>query len=484
MGKWVAFFLKNNFFLAFIAIVFLLLGFTSQGFLFSWAAWFFIFLILLNSKNGYWGVVGLLGWSALIGYVYCAVALVWLTNFSLAVYILSVLAVFPAFVLYLSILFWARCFGDRPVRDALFAGLVWLMLGWIYGLTPFSGVIWQLPFCGPSPFLQTASLIGYEIFSAVLLALNFSLAVFIKRRDRQAGKVALVLALGVLLMGGWGIMRPMKQPPADLKIALIQHNLPIAYAGKPSHAGEILEKCRQLAKEALKSNPDLIIFPQYTVTSITLKSPAFFQDLARELKKYILFSSHIPIDKNPDPHSYPRHVNAGILIGPSGNVVDVYQAIRAPFTEKGVKRSKKYKVLDAPFGKIGVLLCYEDLFSSVAKKATDAGAEFLVALSNPGNFSGSFLPEQHLLQDRLRSIESDRYLVKVSPNGYSAVVDPSGRILKKTRLYQEEIMIVDIARKKSKTLFHRIFYYIPLLFLFLIPGVVNRKNKEKSPPNP
>jgi apolipoprotein N-acyltransferase len=419
-----------------------------------------------------------------VGGVYYAVVLTFLIQFSLMVYLGTLFVCFLVVVLYLGLLYGLLVpSGSFSIRGPLLAGLLWMLIEWIAGLTPLSGLVFQEPFYGPEPFLRIASITGFGLLPGIILALNFSLAVFIKKRERCAGKAAFAFALALLFVGGIGMFYPSTRSPGSLRIAIIQHDLPPASSDSwrnSEHMVEIREKYFRLAQEAMLSNPDLIVFPLYTISGITQKDLLFLPELARQTGKHILFASHFRVNADAGPPVYPNpifHLNAAMLLDPSGEVVGSYQAIRAPHTEKGVKLADRYKVIETAFGKIGLLLCYENFFSSVVKKAVDDGAEFLIALSNAGTFQGSFVPRQNLLQDQLRSIESGRFMIRVTPNGYSAVVDPWGRVLKKTKLYHEEVLIADISKITSKTIFHKIFYFIPPLFLLLLVGLlVRRKN--------
>ena len=461
---------------AFLGVLFLFLVRLPGGFLFSWAAWIFVFLIFLNAKDGKEGVLGLLGWSAVIGIVYYAVMWAFLRQYSLTAYFQVVSGSLPAIPLFLVLIYVLIPSGPFTLRGALYAGLAWMLIEWVYGLSFLSGLALQFPFYGPEPFLRFASVTGFGLFPGIVLALDFSLAVFIKRREPLAGKAALAFTLVLLAVGGLGMFHPAERSSGNVRVAVIQTNLPPEGPWSSEHMAEVREIYDRLAQEALRSNPDLIIFPQYTLSEITQKDLVFFPELARKIKKPILFASHAPADAATDPsYAYPPHVNEAFLVGLSGNIEGSYQAIRAPFTEKGVRRSKQYQVINAPFGKIGMLLCYEDLFSSVVQKATDAGAEFLVALSNPSALRGDFVARMHLFQDQLRSIESGRYLIRLTPNGYSAVVDPAGRVLQRTEHYHEGILIADIPKITGKTIFHRICYFIPPFFVLLAMGLLFKR---------
>ena len=102
--------------------------------------------------------------------------------------------------------------------------------------------------------------------------------------------------------------------------------------------------------------------------------------------------------------------------------------------------AKETEVLPTPLGKLGVLLCYEDTVPHRAKQEVKKGAEILVAISNIGHFTKTVLPDHHLYQDQLRAIETDLFVVRVSANGYSAIIDPRGRVIKRTELGKQEIL--------------------------------------------
>lgn len=48
--------------------------------------------------------------------------------------------------------------------------------------------------------------------------------------------------------------------------------------------------------------------------------------------------------------------------------------------------------------------------------------------------------QNHLYQDQLRAIETDRWVIRVSSNGYSAIIDPRGRIIKRSELGKQQIL--------------------------------------------
>jgi apolipoprotein N-acyltransferase len=79
--------------------------------------------------------------------------------------------------------------------------------------------------------------------------------------------------------------------------------------------------------------------------------------------------------------------------------------------------------------KFGVFICYEAIFPEEIRRFAKNGAELLINVSNDGWFGRSAAPEQHLMMSRVRAIESRRWMLRDTNNGYTAVVDPYGRIV-------------------------------------------------------
>lgn len=77
---------------------------------------------------------------------------------------------------------------------------------------------------------------------------------------------------------------------------------------------------------------------------------------------------------------------------------------------------------------LGMLICYEGIFPWLAQERVDAGANILVDISNDGWFGNSPAPVQHLYLTALRAIEQNRWILRGTNTGISAVIDSRGRI--------------------------------------------------------
>jgi len=74
----------------------------------------------------------------------------------------------------------------------------------------------------------------------------------------------------------------------------------------------------------------------------------------------------------------------------------------------------------------GVYICYDSIFSWVARHEANAGAQVLVNISNDGWYKGWGVT-QHFEMGRVRAIETRRWVLRSVNEGVAAVIDDLGR---------------------------------------------------------
>ncbi|HLD50274.1 MAG TPA: apolipoprotein N-acyltransferase, partial [bacterium] len=319
--------------------------------------------------------------------------------------------------------------------------ILWFVFHKIYSLTSLGTSGIEAPFYGSLALMQLAAFGGFGTLSSLFIGFSAGIAAFWKERNLSNGIWTLLFA--ALLFGAyfWGEGRLKMEDRLNFRVALIQHNLPISGKWNFENPEGIRKKYRELALEASKGKPSLIVFPLYNFPGDPSRKPDFFTALAREIGSHILIAAYIP--EKEGGNISKGFYDTAILYSPDGKIAGEYQAVQSPpFRQIFEKTGKEYHLLETPFGKIGVLLCYEDSSPRLARMAVEKGADILIALSNPGHFTSTHLPYYHLMQDRLRAIETRRFVARVSANGYSAIIDPRGKVLKKSALNEEIIEAV------------------------------------------
>lgn len=384
----------------------------------------------------------------LVFFVVYAAYLYWLLSYKFWVYLLCTVSL----SLLLPALFLLHYLLTQKMRSSL-ADIatvfgIFLLLELVLSCVPFVGTAPFDLFFHPSvEILRILHFIDFKIWSAWVISVCFMAALLIHKQSLKIMVlffVSLAVTSILIVLANAQVNSEKGGMHRSIKIALIQHNLPFSEEWRIDHSSEVKRKYEALALEAAKQHPDLIVFPQYSFSEDIYRKPDFFTKLARKSDAYILTGAHVPIWPGKSILDY-GFMNLALLFIPEGKIGGVYQAMAAPpFGEMIQQSAKKYRLIETPFGKLGVLLCYEDVTPQVAKEARKAGAEILIALSNPGLFTNTHLPYYYLQQDQLRVMETGLPLVRVSPNGYSVFIDKTGQITQKTQLNKEKILYINI----------------------------------------
>jgi apolipoprotein N-acyltransferase len=216
-----------------------------------------------------------------------------------------------------------------------------------------------------------------------------------------------------------------------------------------------LDEIERLSLERSDRQPDLLVWPE-------APAPFSFEDpqFARRASS-LAIRFHHPflagvIEWKPftDTSGGSSHIvqapyNSAILVDAQGQDVFTYDKVHlVPFGEYepfplihrvvtsvssevgGFRKGTKYSVGHLPGGfAFGTFICYEAIYPGEVRRFAADGAQLYINISNDGWFGRSAAPEQHLRMARVRAVENRRWLIRVTNNGYTASVDPYGRIV-------------------------------------------------------
>jgi apolipoprotein N-acyltransferase len=170
-----------------------------------------------------------------------------------------------------------------------------------------------------------------------------------------------------------------------------------------------------------------------------------------------------------------RFRNAAVAWAPDGSQVARYDKVRrVPFGEYIPFRSLVDRVADisavprdalegrgpgilrTPAGPLGVVISYEVFFADRARAAVRAGGLVLLVPTNASSFTTSQVPTQELAAARLRALETGRTVVQAAPTGFTAVVDPRGRVVARTDLGAPAVLERTVTLRDDQTLATRL----------------------------
>jgi apolipoprotein N-acyltransferase len=113
-------------------------------------------------------------------------------------------------------------------------------------------------------------------------------------------------------------------------------------------------------------------------------------------------------------------------------------------------------ILRTPAGPLGVVISYEVFFADRGRAAVRAGGQVLLVPTNASSFTTSQVPTQELAAARLRALETGRTVVQAAPTGFSAVVDPRGRMVARSDLGAAAVLQRTVTMRDRQTLATRL----------------------------
>ena len=113
------------------------------------------------------------------------------------------------------------------------------------------------------------------------------------------------------------------------------------------------------------------------------------------------------------------------------------------------------------------LICYDVVFGNDVRKAVKS-SNFIINISNDSWFGRSLGPYQHLEISRIRAIENNKWLLRSTNDGFSAVIDNNGTIVDIMLKGEQGVIYQEIGTNKSATIYASFGYYVPYLLALII----------------
>jgi len=192
--------------------------------------------------------------------------------------------------------------------------------------------------------------------------------------------------------------------------------------------------------------------------------------LARELRVPILFGSDQEV-LGPQPLLY----NAAFLVAPDGRTAAVYRKIHlvpwgefiplkrwlffvSPLVDSFTDFSPGTSMVMLPVGShlTSTAICYEVVYPSLVRQAVEGGSELLTTITNDAWYGHSSAPYQHFALASMRAIEQGRYLARAANTGISGVIDPYGRIVRQSGIFEQDALVEPVRFLTVRTLYSRI----------------------------
>ena len=431
----------------------------------------------------------------LTGAVYFAGTLYWLvetmTTFGglstplaamAAAMLIAYLSLFPAFFALIQ----ARLVRALGRQALLFAPLVWVAseMGRTYILDGFPWELLGYSQAAVLPIAQIASVVGVHGLSAFVALVSAAAAYAALERTGARWRAAIAVAALAIVVSLWGSLRirgaALTREGAPVRVAVLQGNILQDQKWDVAMRDAIMRRYIEMSRDAIGRNAQFILWPE-SATPLPYEQDVArgetIRRLAREGRVTLLIGSDQVEPVRPVDQGKPqeRLYNAAYLIQPDGTTAAIYRKIHlVPFGEYvPFKRLLFFvgtlveAVSDFTPGGEALLLpvaghqastaiCYEVIYASLMRDFVQHGSELLTTITNDAWYGWSSAAYQHWQQASLRTVEEGRYLARAANTGISGFVDPYGRVLQKSPMFQNAVMVEDLRFLTGRTVYSRI----------------------------
>lgn len=403
----------------------------------------------------------------------------------------------------------AFCFkGPGIFGFSILLALLWYILEYLFALAV--GVPW-LPLCGAlaaCPLLiQGACLTGAYALGAIwLLGLLLLFCPLYEKIDRGISLYPLPSMAGIAILFSllaFGALRLYMHPQAlnkageaEMTALFIEGNVDQNQKWLPVFQTSTLDLYMRLSREGLAEIPDreksnlLLLWPETALPFFLETNAGLMGRLARfveDIRLPLLFGA--PGMEEGKSLEDSRIYNRAWLINSDGQIEGFYDKEHlVPFGEyvpswlqlnflepllQGVgiysEGQNPNPLLHGSLA-LGLLICYEGIFPWLAQERVDRGANILVDISNDGWFGSSPAALQHLYLTLVRCVEQNRWLLRSTNTGLSAIVDNLGRIRLAGESFKRGFLYGNARLIEKKSIYHAFAPYLPwsALSVFII----------------
>jgi apolipoprotein N-acyltransferase len=328
------------------------------------------------------------------------------------------------------------------------------------------------------PIAQLASLFGVYGLSMLVAAASAALAFAAAgppqgpvRYMPAAGALMIVLAIAV-----WGSRRvaasEWTRAGEPIRIGMIQGNVDQAQKWDVKRASAIFQDYVNLTRQAIREGAQLVLWPESSTPFLfeeNLPAAAVVRTLAQQARVPIVFGSDQIERGRPD-----RFFNSAFLVRADGTTGGVYRKMHlvpfgeyvpfqrllffaAPLTEQAGTFSPGLnpELLPVDGHRLSVAICYEVVYPDLVRQFVAGGSELLTTITNDAWFGQTSAPVQHFQQAAMRAIENGRYLVRSANTGISGIVDPYGRVLAQTPIFESAVLVGEARFLRTSTFYSR-----------------------------
>jgi apolipoprotein N-acyltransferase len=255
-----------------------------------------------------------------------------------------------------------------------------------------------------------------------------------------------------------------------ITVGLVQGNIPQLEKWDPARAPAIFDRYLQMTREAAAKGARFIVWPESA-------TPFYFDEdavSALEVRRTVQ-DTGVPLLFGTDEvelGSPPRYYNSAFMLDSSGATSAVYRKVYlVPFGEyvpfaalltfvgplieavSAFSPGARVTMLPVNGHMASTAICYEVVYPHLIRDGVLQGAELLTTITNDAWYGETSAPFQHFELAAMRAIEQGRYLARAANTGISGIVDPYGRVIARTPLFETTTVIGEVRFIQERTVY-------------------------------
>jgi apolipoprotein N-acyltransferase len=341
---------------------------------------------------------------------------------------------------------------------------------------------------------QIVSLTGIAGLTFLIISVNLIIAKTIfdlitKNNIKYKPVLVLLMVFILVFIYGFNHIESLSEKLEDTKHYKVGMIQPIYTSQEKNEYKKVFEHVDYQAKmsRTIKNDIDLLMWPETAVNGYDYKfsNDKTLINLAKEKKLDFIVGYKDWLLKSDNPANAVHFYNKkGKLKGRyfKNKLVPLYEYIPyKSFFENKIKGTKFslflkenarmiYDTIEFPSfipfdtknvfqtstGTIGTRICYEGNFPSLFRKQTQNGAEILTIASSDAMFGNdSNIQYIDFNTNILRAVENGRYLLRNDNYGISGIINPVGKVIKKTGVNEKTTLVGQYSAIKKKTIYSK-----------------------------
>ena len=328
-----------------------------------------------------------------------------------------------------------------------------------------------------SPIAPIVRVGGPLLLTYVVLQIGFLLANLRNTKmPQRAMHAALIAVVVVAVLPIAGLIAPHGHDIGrTLNIAAVQGGGPQGTLAINTNSRDVvirhLDTTQTISGGSTASDKqlDLVIWPENVIDVSSFSSSVERTEVAAEAAR-LNAPFLVGITEDLDNRFF---TNAQVVVNTDGSLGDRYDKVRrVPFGEfvpmrglleavgapvdripRDAMAGHDTAILRAADTTIAVVISWEVFFAGRANEGVERGATLLVNPTNGSSYTGTILQTQQIASSRLRALETGRWLVQVSPTGFSAFVSPSGQVFDRTGVSEQDVITREVQLRSGRTIY-------------------------------